>query len=314
MATFRLEYYSFRIKKKNKEEYTNIENALGDLSFSDFFKKFAGLFESELEVNEINKRTFQFQPKSLKFSSKDRFISGIIQGGDFGLARDVASTITKKKTSRLLKTDSIISPFYFFLYFPNDSVIGYLCVQRIGLKGISEVFFNYFREFFKQNSIGYKLEHSPLVSKSLLLKLIQEGEISEITLRRYNLPSESTQRYNVGQVRPEKSVTAEFSLKSPGWFPLKDKVGKYISDPSAVFFDFPALREVGFDENTETSITIDNGKSERTVILNHLDRFKTSFDIDKLIDLDLDGYPKFESINDIAKEIFVENFVNIAEE
>ena len=313
MAVFRLEYYSFRIKKKNKDEFTNIENALENSSFSAFFKKFAELFEAELEVNEVNKRTFQFQPKSLKFSSKERFISGIIQGGEFGTARDIASTLTKKKTSKLLKTDSVISPFYFFLYFPNDSVIGYLCVQRLGLKGISEVFFTYFREFFRKNSVGYKLEHAPLVSKAMLLKLIEKGNVNEVTLRRYNLPAESTQKYHIGLIKPEKPITAEFSLRSSGLFSINDKVKKYINDQSAVFFDFPALKEAGFDENTETSITIDNGKSERTIILNHLDRFKTSFDIDKLVDLDADGYPEFDSINTVAKNLFTENFTNIDE-
>jgi hypothetical protein len=313
MASFRLEYYSFRIKKKHKEEYTNIESALDNISFSNFFKKFAGLFEAELEINEENKRTFQFQPKSLKYLSKDRFISGIILGGDFGLVRGVTDILTKKIKSKLLKTDSVISPFYFFLYFPHDSVVGYLCVQRIGIKGISEVFFKYFREFFRTNATNYTLEHSPLVSKEMLLKLIDNGAISEVTLRRYNLPSESTQQYKVGIIDPSKPITAEFSLKSKGLFPLKERVTNYINDKNGIFFDFPALKDMGFDENSETSITLENGKNSRTIILNHLDRFKTSFDIDNQITIDADGYPNFDSINQIARDIFMENFVTIDE-
>jgi hypothetical protein len=315
MPSFKLDYYSFRIKKKNKKEYVDIQSSLNNISFTNFFKKFASLFETDMEVDEIFKRTFQFQPNSLTFSKNDRFISGTIQAGEFGFGRNITNTITRKIKSKLLKTDSVTNPFYFFLYFPKDSVVGYLCLERIGAQGIMTIFSDYFRKFFKDNTDDFILEFSPIVNKELLLKLIADSTISEITLRRYDLPTGMSSKFKIGEVQPEKPMTAEFTLRSPGGFSnlLKTKVNSYIDNPQTIFFDFPALIETGFDENTETSIKFNNGKSDRTIILNHLERFKSNFLINNNVIFDEDGFPTFTSIEKIAKEIFSENFVLIKE-
>jgi hypothetical protein len=72
MPSFKLDYYSFRIKKKNKDIYVDVESAVGDIAFAKFFKKFASLFETDIELNEIFKKTFQFEANTLKFSSSNR--------------------------------------------------------------------------------------------------------------------------------------------------------------------------------------------------------------------------------------------------
>lgn len=311
MPSVRLDFYSIRLRERgDKEAFVSFDSVIQDNSFIDIFQKFVKTFEDDLDINDVNKKTFQFKPNSLKFSSENRKISGILKSGEFGRSSEVFNIITKTAKPPLDKNDSVINPFYFLIQVPKESQVGFLVLQRFGQQGITGIFTDHFCRFVRQEFQGFTVDFSPLASKELLMKMIDKGTVNEITLRKYNLPTDLADKYYHTGLQVDKTLTAEFKLHSGGVFgnAFKDKVKNYINQPEAMFFDIPALQSLGFDSNTETAIRVETGNSTRTIILNHFERFKTSFDIQKDVTFESNGHPNFESIDAIAKELLKEHF------
>lgn len=303
MSAISLNYYSFRIKKIRQEVYVDLDSALDGMSFKNFFKKFSSLFETELKVNEIRKKTFEFQANSLHFDREDRIISGIIESGDYGTVRNIANVTTRKRRGKLNKDDSLTTPFYFFLYFPTNSTVGFLCLQRTGNKGISEFFFDYFRTFFRNHTDDqYILEIADLVAKDVILKMLEGSEVSQISLRRYNIPREKSSKYRMGVIHPDKGIDAELILKAKGFWDVRNRIMKYIENQDTIFLDIPEVKELGFDEDTDTVISLNRNGKERSFVLNKL-KVKHRHRVNDDLAFDDEGHPVFDSIHDLALDI-----------
>lgn len=306
MSSIRLDFFTIRLREKGvKDVYVDFDSVFENAPFGDFFQKFAKTFEKQ-EVNFKTKKTFKFQGQSLKVASEKKMISGIIKSGEFGKTSEVEDVVTGEPKPPIGKNDSIISPFYFLVYFPANLSTGVVVLQRIGQQGMTADFKNYFKDFARNELDGMVVEFSPFVTKELLIEIIKSGGLNKVTLRKYNLVSDKFDKY----AKPTEQLNAEFTLTTSGFFGIlvKEKVESFIESPHSLFFDIPELERLGFDDNTETSIKVDILGTERTVVLNDLDRFKISFDIENEVELNPDGNPIFDSIDREAKKLINYHF------
>lgn len=309
MAATKLDFYAIRLHIKGKpEHFVNFDDVFEDGSFSDFFKKFAEKFALRQD-NMHDKKTFKFQPSSLKFDSGNRIVSGIIKGGVFGSTSEVENVRTGEAKPPITNDDSIINPYYFLIYFPEKSSIGLVILQRKGLNGITTDFRNYFKHFIDTEIGDYKLEMSPYASKKALLNMIRESSVSQISIKKYNNTSDDWDKYR-DRAGKNSELNSQFILTAKNIFGsyTKSEIESFIDDPRANFFQLKELENLGFNGNLETSVRLEKDGREKIVILNDVEKFKLSFDVSNDIKFDSNNHPNFISIDNEAKYLLKEHF------
>ena len=100
-------------------------------------------------------------------------ISGIIESGDYGYESTLVNIKTGKKKYDRKVDDTEIKPFYFLIYLPKNTAIGYVILQRLGVYGIHSVFKNHITKFFKLRFANLQLELSQFISKELATTFIE---------------------------------------------------------------------------------------------------------------------------------------------
>lgn len=308
MSLIKLEFYAIRLQQKgNSNVYENFDDVFPADSFKEFFTNFIQRFANRYD-NKQQQKTFKVEGGSISFASDQRIISGIIKGGSFGIASEVENISTGLEKPKIETTDSVINPYYFLIYFPEGSSIGLVILQKKGQHGIATDFKSYFKKFIDDELINLRLEMTPYASKEALLELVRRSSVSQIIFKKYNNVSDVWDRYRDGS-GSQQELNAQLTLSTKGkfWGLVKTNVEKFISDGRTNFFQIQELQDIGFDGDVETSIKLEEGKKERIVVLNDVDKFKLSFDV-SYIDKNADGHPNFQSIDSEAKTLLTEHF------
>src|SRR5690606_30902490 len=122
-------------------------------------------FDHQLEINENQKRSLKLDSENLIFDTGKRMISGIIESGDYGYESTLVNIKTGKKEYDRTVDDTEIKPFYFLIYLPKNTAVGYAILQRLGVYGIHSIFKNHITDFFKLRFANLQLELSQFISK-----------------------------------------------------------------------------------------------------------------------------------------------------
>jgi len=274
----------------------------------DAFLSFIQKNDKELVLDDEQKRSLQFSATNLNISKSERTLSGIIESGDYGLESEIKDTLTGKKKYLKKTTDTDIKPFYFLMKIPKKKNTAIIMLQRIGIYGIHTLFKNHFERFLKDIFDDIKIELSVLVSQELAKKFIDQGNIKEISLRRYNLPADIISKLGFN-ISPNDLLSVEFKLvsKPHKWFNLRNKVKSFISNPDGRFFDVNELNGLGFNNDSKTKLKISLNGTYRTIDLSDTGEIRPYYDINDEVKKMPNGHPQFRSIDDIAKN-FLKDF------
>lgn len=303
----KLETYTLRIRKAREKEYLK----LGDLNNNqDFFELVKNYFKSHknafIVLDRLNK-SLKIESKYLNFSQNDRTICGILSCGEYGLQSDIINIRTRDHKYTKETIDSDIKPYYLLIFIPDTYDKGLLILQRTGIFGIHGILKNHFEQYFKKSYSDLMIEFSPLILKDLARKFIEDGFIKELTLRRYNLPSDVIDKLGLHE-HSERIMSLELKLvaKRRSSLPYNNRVKKFIDNPNAVLFDIPEFSNLGFDGGHKTSIRTRLGNNVRTIDLAETGLIRPYYDIDQEVSKESTGHPIFESINSITKDLLCE--------
>lgn len=297
----KLEVYTIAIREKRGKVALLLSDVLGD----DFLSFVKGYIESfnEFSLIEESKRSIQYVASSVKFNSGDRTISGIIESGDYGFSSKLVNWKTKKQTGKKSQDDLDIKPFYFLLWLPKDKNKGVVILQRIGIHGINGIFIKDFRKYFNDKFGNLIIDFSPVITKSLAKKFVEEGAIKTIILRRYDLPANLEDKFGLSNHRGVASLEIRVVAKSRRFLPFNERIKKFINNKNAELFDLPGLSGLGIDGNHESSAVIKLGNSLRTIDLSETGEIRPYFDVTEDVEIQTDGHPKFDSIDEVAKKL-----------
>ncbi|HRG69311.1 MAG TPA: hypothetical protein PLS73_10710 [Saprospiraceae bacterium] len=300
----KLELYIFRIREKKDDKYLILDKFFGDNDFLDFFKKYIEINKKDFMINETQKKSLQFQDGNIRINSAKRMISGIIESGDYGVESRIVNRKTKKEKYKKEVDDLDIKPFYFLVLAEKGRNLGLIVLQRLGGYGINTIFTNQFAEHFKKEFEDYLVEFSPFVSKALANKFIDEGSIKELTLRRYNLPSDVIDKLGLRNHEEDVlSIELKITAKQRHSLPFNNKVKKFVENPNAKLFDIKEMESLGFDGTHKSSIKANVENNTRTIDLSDTLQIRPYYDINSEVKKEISGHPKFDSIDNIAKQL-----------
>jgi hypothetical protein len=257
-----------------------------------------------LEINENQKRSLKLDSDRLSILSKQRMISGIIESGDYGYESKIVNTVSGEEKYKRKVDDTEIKPFYFLIYLPKNDNKGFVILQRLGIYGIHSVFRNHLTDFFKSKYNELQLDFNPFVSSKLAKSFIENGNIKEFKLIRYNLPSDIADRLGmVGHEEDIMSIELTIKARKNKFLPFNNKVKRFIENPNARIFELRELENLGFDGEHKSKVKIILGRNKRTIDLSDTMQIRPYYDIDNEVEKDISGHPEFISIDNIAKEL-----------
>ena len=301
-----LEVLTFQIRnardvRDESGKYLSLNNLLGN----DFFK-FFGDYIAFADINGLHKnehfqKGIKFKSNTLKIDIKKRILRGVFDSGNYGFESDIhkKDSIVKK-----LVDDVETMPFYFLIYIPIDSNLGFLMLQRFGNYGVSTMFKAHFNEFFKSKYPDLMIDYNQYVSKELA-ETFAKGGVKEIILTRYNLPSDKADRMGFLEYSNQiKSIELRVKAKSKMTF-ANFNLKKFIDNPNGQFFSARAIKELGFDGSHKISVVSKYGKSERTIDLSDTMKIKPYYILDK-VEREKSKHPSFNSIDSEAIKLLDE--------
>jgi hypothetical protein len=161
--------------------------------------------------------------------------------------------------------------------------------------------------FFKTEYPDYKIDFSQFLSPILAKKLINDGGIKVLTLRRYELPKDVIDYLGITHGKETDSYTIELKLTANNdtLININNKAAKFASNPNNSFIEAPLMSKLGLTENTDTSITVLDGKHTRTIDLSDNMQLRPYYDIDTKVDK-VKGHPVFASIDKLSKELITD--------
>lgn len=144
----KIEFFRIQLKSKNKSEKTFRDFALEEINDDDNltnndsfllnFGHFVKKIDLEHSKSERLRKTITIitDPQTNPFLSKKpkpiidkNYFSGVINGGPFDRDAIVSNVLDKTKNSKLGKNNSILLPYYIFVYLPSDHTEGFLAVH-----------------------------------------------------------------------------------------------------------------------------------------------------------------------------------------
>lgn len=296
----KLEVYTFRIKEKHKDNYFNLGSFVEDKDFFTFFTEFINSFTKDISVNEEVKKSVQFQSENMTIDPGHRIISGIVESGIYGAESKIVHRKTKKTQYKKGYDDLDIKPFYFLFYAPADKNIGLLIMQRMGGDGINGIMKSHVHKLFSESYDKLLVQFAPYLSPELPKQLLAKNSISEITLRRFNLPEDISDKLGLGNHKNVRSIEIKIIAAKNKTFPIGTRLKSFLKNPNAAFFDMPEMSKIGFDQTSKPSVKIGTGKDARTVDLSDNLQMRPYYDIDEQVEKK-QGNPVFSSIDSIAK-------------
>lgn len=301
-----LEVLTFQIRnardvRDEAGKYYHLANIV-DNDFFNFFSDFISFVDqSGLQKNEQYQKGIKFKSNTLKIDTKKRIIRGVFDSGNFGFESDIhkKDTIIKK-----LIEDVETMPFYFLIYIPKDSNLGFLMLQRFGNYGVSTMFKAHFNGFFKSKYPDMMIDYNQYVSKELA-ETFAKGGIKEVVLTRYNLPSDKAERMGFREYSNQiKSI--ELRIKAKAKTTFSDlKLKNFIRNSNGQFFSTRAIKELGFDGSHKISIISKYGNSQRTIDVSDTMNIKPYYVLDK-VERETSKHPNFSSIDNEAIKLLDE--------
>jgi hypothetical protein len=296
----RLEVYTFRVRRKYDKEYINLDTLTGRSDFLGFFNDYCSSLVAEMFVNTNQKKSIQFD-KNFKVNSKLRVISGIISSGEYGIQSDIVDRHTTKKKFTKTVDDLDVKPFYFLLFAPIKTDVGFIILQRIGVYGIHTIFTSHLIKFFGERFNGLIIDFAPFLSKQLARIFVQDGGIRELKFRSYNLPKDIADKLDTTLNEKVQSIELKITAKQNNFFNINNKALKFFNNKNAGFFDTPLLQQLGFNEEKQSKIKVVLGDNTRTIDLSDTGQIRPYFDIEDEVKKNSNGHPEFQSIDKIAK-------------
>lgn len=184
--------------------------------FSNYFTNING------EIKKyMGKSTKVWKIRNLTIDKDNRYIYGRIDNGESGVKSEIVNIHTSHTDYEKQVHHAELNPYFFLIFLPLDSDIGYMILQRLQNHGIHGVVRNLFNEIIRKNFKNkYKLYINNVFSKEYFETIKREWLPRELhVIKKYRRPQSADLCDDVGQT-PLKKVpkteltTVEYLLKA----------------------------------------------------------------------------------------------------
>ena len=185
-----LSMYSLSVKSiternpDNPAGHLNLDNIRGEDLLS-LISKFCDDFSNDyknIDDDEASKSVIKVIPNPIN----NRFLTGVIEYGHYGVPGKLVDIITKEKKKKS-KTDSDIFHLYFCFYIPEGKRFGVALFHRIQTTSVKSVFNNMFNhaERFRKWSNGLNLSIKPISKETDVKNWMHKTEVKKLVLERF---------------------------------------------------------------------------------------------------------------------------------
>lgn len=119
---------------------------------------------------------------------RGRYLSGIIESGDYGTQEEGVDVNTGEVKFQKGAAEALMKPFYYMFYVPENSIIGFLLVEKISNYGITTVLRHAIDNYYEKSPCQgyYTLKISPLSINALVQRKMKalRYEAKKIELRK----------------------------------------------------------------------------------------------------------------------------------
>lgn len=228
-----------------------------------------------------------------------RYLSGIIESGEYGTEESIIDSDTGELKYIKVKGDAPMVPFYFMFSVPENSRYGYLILERIGNVGISTLLA---RAISMRVWCDAGWNYVPHIEPFMIQEVYERNislisDAKKVILRGVSNAS-ATLREITGSlidedVRGDMVFSAgRGSLNIRSWLDMLN--GRKTKGAPYSFKNIECV-DVAFQLNI--------GGRSRTVSMGRIGNLGTSMEITGEVELGSDGYPTFDSINRQAQEL-----------
>lgn len=229
-----------------------------------------------------------------------RFISGIIESGDYGTEENIVDILTGESTHTKKINEALLIPFYFLFYIPENSKTGFLVIERIGNIGIYSLLQDRLSKYLMQLISGhgdnnYVFKMNPLVLKTLVTRHLTSagGGARKITFEQVKKEDLKVSHLTDNEVQDEDVGNTEivYTAKRNKAFDISKLLKRIQKTNSSNVFSLNGV-EYG-DVKFEVKI---NGQPKQMSV-KEVEKLGTYMDISDSIELDTNKYPTYRSIN-----------------
>lgn len=253
--------------------------------------------------------------KTYHLYRRGRYLSGIIESGEYGTQEDGVDISTGELKFRKRAGEALMKPFYFMFYIPENSNVGFLLIEKIGNYGIMTVLNNAIMKYYQTTPcIGsYTLKIAPLSINALVQRKMQtlRYEAKKVELRKVTKTDIDIARVSGNTIDGEGiSTTVTYNIG----------INKHmhISD----FIDW--IKTKRNEENTlyviendlscrDVAVTVEIDGQNKVLSLQDIQSLGMSMDITNGVQLGQNRNPTYSYINSKAGELisFIKQQFNI---
>ena len=301
MKNYSLSIYQITINKRfNKDEkvylsdyengsdlFLQLKEVLETWKFENIQESSPTIIKDE-EEKKIS-RILKHSDGTFELYSLGRYISGIIESGEFGTEENIINSNTGELKYRKKAEDAQMIPFFFMFHIPENSYYGYLIIERIGNIGIYSTLTKAI-----QKHISFQIQDN------LVLK-VEPFMIQEVLNQNLNIVSEAkkvilkgirNQKLNLSQITEnlitEDNVQADLVYKAPRnrflqvrkWL---DKLNASKNKKGGYTFQDIEYADVAFE--------LKIGGNVRTISIARINGLGTYIEITNNITIGTNGYP-----------------------
>lgn len=221
----KLEFYRFSLNHKDEKTKTFQQFAIDELNnkvhisesettkfcFDHFIKSLSSDFAKDDKLKKqialnVDDKVNIFLHKRPTFKSESNVIYGVINGGHFGKDGIVSETSDPKKSSKLDRSKSVLSYYFFLIYLPSNHHEGCFAVHSNSREdSITDIMRSYISKLFRG------LEYNASNCKSFCPKSFQEKFKNEAVLK--SMKFKQTYLENIQSVSGIKNDEIEFTVK-----------------------------------------------------------------------------------------------------
>lgn len=309
--SFSLAYYCITLNKRFTKDLAILSDFYQGGDYFDIINTIVASWVYDSKVMTINRdesheKVFRIKKDE---NGKDmlyrqgRFLSGIIETGDYGSEEPVVDINTGKSTYTKGIHESLLKPFYFLFFIPRNSVYGFLILERIGTLGIYTIINEALMSYFKgEELLDLSLKVLPLTSTEANKKYRQliDYEARQITL--HNVRKDALNISKMSDNTVEDKVVGSIDIVYNAPVGKKMNIGRWLKflrkDEAGLY----GVEETGKYSDIDFTVEI-NGKPKK-LSYNKMDSLGTVFDITGAVSNHIvKGYPSFSAINKEAMDV-----------
>lgn len=313
-ASISLSSYTLRILEKSTKKYVMMDKINQEDDIVEIFRSFLDYFLANTADENDSKKLFQvfrYNPEKdiIIGSIVYRLISGIVKTGSYGYESDIVDKNGNNITHHRTAEEAELLPFYFLVAIPSNKDEGIVILQGFKQYGIKKIFTESFDNYFKSDRSEYKIEINDLIPEKLLDQLLDRGSVTKLRYISFNQPVDIADATATVDHIEDQNLKAELVLS--------EKKGIISGVINSIKRQLPYTKNKDDDPLKKlieiTSFEYDTVKIEvringkyRTIDLCDLGNIRPTLNItDDVVCLG-SGHPEFDSINQIAINLFKE--------